>query len=412
MSLKRLREDNSLENNTISELHIKQTKFNIVGRVIHKDESREWGAKTTPGEIGGTYFSFILHDGNSEIRITAFDQFDTKFFPQIQLQKTYLISNGLVKLFRSKLEINLNRQSTIELINKDIALPEPIFNFKNISEFEDEDDTKGLFDVIGICIEHTEVIQMSLEKKKREIILTDQSNKEIMLTLWDNRAQDFVGSIHDVVIVNKVKITTYRQKSLNATNTSSVYINLRIPQVEDLRRWFQTEGQYAERTSLTYNNIIVNNEFVFTFYGKISDFRSDKALEKLCTKCKARLYKSVENDLNCAFCKNSFTQFKYKLELHLEVQDLIFQKEKQWITCSKSITEKILNIQEEELMEMLQNDENIFNEILKNCISNPFMFNIKIKMSSNNAVQVEVIDIVKLDTDVCSCKKNKTKLTE
>ena len=63
-------------------------------------------------------------------------------------------------------------------------------------------------------------------------------------------------------------------------------------------------------------------------------------------------------------------------------------------------------------MEMLQNDENIFNEILKNCISNPFMFNIKIKMSSNNAVQVEVIDIVKLDTDVCSCKKNKTKLTE
>ena len=80
---------------------------------------------------------------------------------------------------------------------------------------------------------------------KRELLITDSSQADIVFTLWGDRAKmsvSWTGSAHHdepapIILIKNAKIGNYCGRSISLQSNSLLYINPQIPEAFDLHRW-------------------------------------------------------------------------------------------------------------------------------------------------------------------------------
>ncbi|XP_033163028.1 replication protein A 70 kDa DNA-binding subunit-like [Drosophila mauritiana] len=214
----------------------------IKARVIWKSEITEWNAGTKRGIV------YIMHllDESGEITGIAFDDYDNRFYGQIQPGLVYLISGFEVEKAISSYKVSDNpyqlffRHNTVLELSACGRIPREKYNFLPLLKVSSKAD-KDPVDAIGIC---TEVGR--LEERGgyfiREILLVDPDNHPVMLNLWQKEAVNFVGQPNDVIVAKGARAQLHNNEmKLNASWYTNVQINPDIPDAINLLAWYNNQ---------------------------------------------------------------------------------------------------------------------------------------------------------------------------
>ena len=127
--------------------------------------------------------------------------------------------------------MTIQPHTQIELTqDKNNIVPPIEYNFVKVADIENFDD-KDKIDIlvyvteVGNCENQT--TRSGRDTNKREVTVTDDSNAEIMLTLWGENAskynqENFEGKI---IAIRSVMVTDWNGKSLSCTFGSTIDID-------------------------------------------------------------------------------------------------------------------------------------------------------------------------------------------
>ncbi|XP_055791077.1 replication protein A 70 kDa DNA-binding subunit-like [Salvelinus fontinalis] len=239
-----------------------QTTWTIRARVTRKNNIRLWSNPRQKGKL----FSFDIVDESGEIRVTAFDKEVDKFFPLLETDKVYYISQFKVKDANKKY-ISLNNSYEMILLSEtsivpcedDQDLPMVECDFIPIAQLEhmEKDD---IIDVIGVCRSVDDLSRFTSktgrEEYRRDIHLMDTSGKAVTVTLWGEQAEKFDGSVQPIVAVKRARLSDFGDQSVSAIFSSAFMVNPDIPEAHRLRRW-ATSGSFTARPSTTSSTSVV-----------------------------------------------------------------------------------------------------------------------------------------------------------
>lgn len=247
-----------------------QNRWTIKARVTNKGEIRRWHNARGEGKV----FSFDLVDEDGgEIRATAFNETAEKFEGMIEPFKVYMVSKGTLKPARkaynhlnNEYEITLESASTIVPCPEEDRSPHiPMiqYNFSSISELEHK-EPGSIVDILCVVtsVDPWTTIQRKdgSETQKRSMMVKDQSNRSIEMTLWGKfstnegtQLEEALGTgNHPVVAVKAARVGDYNGRSLGSIGSTQVVINpTDVSEAATLKQWFENGGFKLESTPLS-----------------------------------------------------------------------------------------------------------------------------------------------------------------
>lgn len=78
----------------------------------------------------------------------------------------------------------------------------------------------------------------SLQMKKRELSVVDDSQKQVRLTLWGKTAEDFDSSGYPVVAFKGLRVNDFNGRSLSLSQAGTFKVNPDIPEKARLKHWY------------------------------------------------------------------------------------------------------------------------------------------------------------------------------
>ena len=119
-------------------------------------------------------------------------------------------------------ELNLNQSTKIQEVGETASkdVPTTLYNFSSISEISSKPEREKV-DVLGVIVEVRDiqdlVTKAGRQTKKREIKITDTSNCTINVTLWGDKAENFVPeeTMHHIIAIKGADVSEWQGKSLN-----------------------------------------------------------------------------------------------------------------------------------------------------------------------------------------------------
>jgi len=391
-------------------------KWTIKARVTSKSDIRTWNKASGSGKL----FSMDLMDESGEIRATAFKDQCDQYYDVIQVGKVYYFGRCTVKA-ANKAYSKLNND--YELTFKDNVLVEAVpegegcdvptmnYNFAAISDLSGA-AKDSVVDVIGICKLTNDSVNITTragkELTKREIIVCDQSNTEVTLTLWGSSAENFNGEENPVVAVKGAKVSDYNGVTLSG---GDVLVNPDIDQSHKLKSWWKESGSSASLSSLTVQgqrsgggadagnmkslsevkmeNLGHNSDRgeYYSTVGTISFIGKDKALYKACPNqvdsrdCNKKVGENGDGSFRCEKCNMDLNNFKWRLMLSINIGDF---SDGVWGTCFQETAEKLLGMSSEEVGNLSVTDEDKFNAVLSDATFKPYSFKMRAKADTYN----------------------------
>lgn len=244
----------------IAGLNLYSNRWTIKARLTSKSDIRTW--RNAKGE--GSLFSMELLDhSGTDIRATCFKEAVDKFYPMLQVGKVYTFTGGRLKVAdlkwntcKSNFEITFDQNSEIHLEDDsgDIQAMNYDFTYK-IAQLEDLENNKFV-DLIAICKSVGEPVHLISKKSGQEltkcdVILVDDSEAEICLTFWGEKAQKAPSDYADnaVLAIRRARVSDYSGKSLSAGD--AIQVNPDIPEAQRLRDWWTRTGGNVATRSLT-----------------------------------------------------------------------------------------------------------------------------------------------------------------
>jgi replication factor A1 len=235
----------------IGNLTMYNNRFTIQAKIVAKSDIRTWS--NANGE--GSLFSIDLLDNTGDIRATFFKEAVDMFYAQLQVGQTYTFTGGRVKVANAKynpcsspLEITFDTKTEMHQVANDHSIQQS-YQFVKIADLANHEANAqvDLLAVVKSVSEPSTLISKKTgnEMTKCEIMLVDDSNAEICLTLWNKSATSAPAQYPPGTIAafNKVRISDYNGKSLNdGRGISKDYTG------EDrnrLQHWWNSVGQHG-----------------------------------------------------------------------------------------------------------------------------------------------------------------------
>ncbi|XP_076272924.1 replication protein A 70 isoform X2 [Rhynchophorus ferrugineus] len=245
----------------ISSLNPYNNKWIIKARVMNKTPIKTWSNSKGEGKL----FSMDLIDESGEIRLTGFRDLVDKFYDKVEIDKVYYISKCMLKPANKQFS-NLKNDYEMTMVNETVieecqdddmgAVPQINYNFVPVKQIM-ELDPKSIIDIIGVVkgVGDLQVFQArstGREVKKKEVMLVDQSNASVTLTLWGAEAENFDGSNNPVVVLKGARISEFGGgKTLSTVSGTIMKLNPDLKESYRLKQWYDTEGNSVEATNVS-----------------------------------------------------------------------------------------------------------------------------------------------------------------
>ena len=167
------------------------TDWCIKARILKKYDMRSY--RNAKGEGVILTLDIIDREGTM-IQATAFNETAKKLEQQVEQNKIYTFAGGQVKIANKKFTsikndycLTLGYETVVEKAEEDLKIQENGFSFTSINEIENFIQAVNI-DVIGVILDVQPVSQIQTRdgtsRDRRSLVLGDESNVSIGLTLW------------------------------------------------------------------------------------------------------------------------------------------------------------------------------------------------------------------------------------
>ncbi|XP_025017634.1 replication protein A 70 kDa DNA-binding subunit-like [Tetranychus urticae] len=379
----------------IAGLHTVKRNWKICGKVVAKSELKTWENDKTNGK----FFNFVIADSTSCIKAIAFNSQCEKIFPIIKINAIYYISNGTVKETKKQFmelknpyEIHLYNNAQIE-IAKDAIVVEPEYNFMKIADLTDTPANELIN--IKCVVKHIETLEeFGVDKisYKRNIALIDDSESEIKLTLWNEKAKTFACEEGSVIMAKRLKVVDYNGKNLLALDVSNIKINPDIPESPILKAWFFDHGRKISKNCLTLEPKNVNLQTLKQISISTNAHCQATVVEiKACNfysscpdGCNKKLIEDEDGFYKFDTCDKVMMEGNQKLVLKVKIVDFIATID---VAIYSEIIETLTNCKCEQLSVLEIENRSDFEAKLHECILlNVYTFDIRIKMVTRDGI--------------------------
>ena len=250
----------------ISDLNPYTTRWTIRARITNNLELRSYSNARGEGKVLGFE---LLDDEGGEIKAVCFGDVAVRFSEELRQGVVYEISKGQVSAARNpryainQYEIKIDQNTTFkECPEWESKIDKIKYAFKKIGQVGDLDQG-AMVDVIGIAHSvgdlQTILKRDGSETQKRSVMIRDDSDASIELTLWSPNAVDVGGQIENliasgekpVVAIKNSRVGDFQGKNIGTVGSTLIEINPDRSEATHMRAWFDQGGAEREFTSLS-----------------------------------------------------------------------------------------------------------------------------------------------------------------
>eukprot|EP00127_Corallochytrium_limacisporum_P006836 Clim_evm51s236 gene=Clim_evmTU51s236 len=404
--------------------------WKIRARVTNKSSIRHWQNERGEGKL----FSVDLTDENGEIRATAFRDTVDLLYPQLEIDKVYIIQRGSVKIAQKKFnplnndyEITFDQKTIIQPVEDDVAIPHVGYQFVPINKLADT-PKDHIVDLIGAVRAVGEVSSITTratnrQVSKRDITLIDQTETMVQVTLWGSFAEEFNGSGNPILAIKGAKTSDFGGVSVSVLGTSVVQVNPDIPEAFALRTWYDGQGQSVAGTSLSgvTNNTVrdmysetrkfftqIKGERLgaeevayFVAKGTIMYVNRNNVMYKACPEegCNKKVIDQGNGEYRCEKCDKFFSTFQCRWMISMNCGDATGSE---WLMAFNSEAEKIFGMKADDVLPWVENEEqkHKLDELLQNSQCREYLFKIRAKAETyqdDTRTRLTVLDLQPID---------------
>ncbi|KAF2639903.1 replication protein-like protein A 70 kDa DNA-binding subunit [Massarina eburnea CBS 473.64] len=363
-------------------------KWTIRARCTHKTEMKTW--HNAKGE--GKLFSVNLLDDTGEIRATGFNDAAERLHPIFEEGTVYYISTpcrvSLAKKAFSNLpndyELQFERDTEVEKAHDQENKPQIRYNFTKIGDL-DSVEKETTIDTIGVLKEVGEVNTITSQKTnkdftKRDLILADDSQTSVKLTIWGQQAQAFDAPLESIIAFKGVKVSDFGGKSLSLLSAGNMTTDPDIDEAHKLRGWFNAVGQSAvfsthanlssgtggsKQVSKVISDIVTEETYMqdeasyFSLKASVIFVKNTTFAYPACSStqpkvCNKKVIEEEPGAWRCENCQVVWPEPKYRYVLSLNVAD---HTGTMWLNCFDEAGQIVVGMDANTLMKMKNDDE-------------------------------------------------------
>ncbi|KAE8980090.1 hypothetical protein PR003_g23326 [Phytophthora rubi] len=220
----------------------------VEARVMNLAPVRTWG---NPKGTGKIIVMELMDSSGGRTQAKAFNESAVRFGELVQFDRVYAIRGGSVRKanpdyanFTHQHELHLSQDTSVEELPNDDSIPHAEMSFVTI-----EDPVTcplgSYVDLIAVVIDVGEVdcvVGRNDEvQKKRDILLVDTSNVQVLCTLWNEfSCLPVDGWLQEVIAIRRGRLTDFQGRSIGTTAKTSIMANPDFPDERGaLEQWFQ-----------------------------------------------------------------------------------------------------------------------------------------------------------------------------
>ncbi|PGH03823.1 replication factor A1 [Blastomyces parvus] len=405
-------------------------KWTIKARCTNKSAIKTWHNKNGEGKL----FSVNLLDESGEIRATAFkDQCDSLYGVFEEGSVYYISSPCRVQIAKkafnnlnNEYELTFERDTVVEKAEEQNDVPQIRFNFTNIANLQSV-EAGTTIDVIGVLKDVGETSQImskttSKPYDKRDLTLVDNTGYSVRLTVWGNTAKEFDSVPESVVAFKGVKVSDFNGRSLSLLSSGSMTVDPDIEDAHKLKGWYDAQGRsetFASHDSMSnaagfgdrassFKNIVQVHEGnlgmsekpdYFSVKATVVFIKQDNMAYPACLtdKCNKKVLQDDNGQWRCERCDQSFPHPEHRYILSVNVCD---HTGALWLNCFDEVGKLLLGTSADELMELKENDERAYEEIVQKANCRAWNFNCRAKMDNfqdQQRVRYQVLSVSAID---------------
>ncbi|XP_025412553.1 replication protein A 70 kDa DNA-binding subunit-like [Sipha flava] len=191
-----------------------------------------------------------LEDSTGMVRVSAFNSLSDIMDEIFKENKTYYITDTILKFFGSHFELKLQSYSVVIECIETILQNIPSINTSDFNIILDK-DPNTFCDLIGVCIEISDIevcgnSTAQTEIAKREIVLIDKSMATVTLKVWGELVNKFEKQFIDNPLVVAAKKTVLKQfngkKYFSLIKDSVLFVNPNTAEAHKLKQWYKDLG--------------------------------------------------------------------------------------------------------------------------------------------------------------------------
>lgn len=227
----------------------------IKARVSRKSQLR---AYQKDGRTQHT-FNAVLVDGTGNISITFFQEQADLFYEKVQMNKTYEVTPGQVKLANKMYnktehlyEIHADKETTILPVHAEpepFVAPKKIVSLKEIKQDAEKEEESGsqhrkTYDVLAVVVNVGEMAEIPRKNenrvlRKRIIDLVDASETVLPVVFWEEMAA-VEYKPEDVILLTNVNTSIFQSRAqIRVSHGTIIVENPEIPEAFRLSGWYR-----------------------------------------------------------------------------------------------------------------------------------------------------------------------------
>ncbi|KAL5217328.1 hypothetical protein ABZP36_018012 [Zizania latifolia] len=365
-----------------------QGNWVIKVRVTSKGNLRTY--KNARGE--GCVFNVELTDEDgTQIQATMFNEAAKKFYPMFELGKVYYISKGSLRIANKQFktvqndyEMTLNENAVVEEAEGEAFIPQIQYTFVKIDQLGPYVNGRELVDIIGVVqsVSSTLSVRRKIDNStipKRDIVVADDSNKTVTVSLWNDLATTVGQELLDIVdtapiiAIKSLKVSDFQGVSLSTVGKSTIVANPDLPETQQLRAWYDSEGKSTSMASVgadmgasragglrsMYNdrvflsnitsdpNLGQDKPVYFSLNAYISLIKPDQTMwYRACKTCNKKVTEAIGSGYWCEGCQKNDAECSLRYIMAIKVSDPTGEA---WLSLFNEQAEKIIGCSADEL---------------------------------------------------------------